>query len=312
MLKEVQEYRSRGKIKKVYIRPFAWNLRAPTHMEWTPDGRLFAVERTSGTVKDVTRGGDMNEASPVVWGLEGPSSMCALEDGRFLITEFWGGRIREISKGGDARKLPIYAENLKSPYSLALDATGRLLVTEYLCPGLGELTEISNSGHHKPVLRKVPSSGTPGFEGYTPPEAWPKNWEAYHGGCGSWGIDPRVHPELSYTFALSISGLGIILGVDAGSHDYSEVVATNAFARGLGYTGGMIAHPFNGLIYVTRPLRGDVIAVDPRESHNYTFDPPVVSGLNSASCVRFDRGGDRMFVCSSANGIIWLVEGVSS
>jgi hypothetical protein len=74
MLKEVQEVRVGGRTRRVYVRPFAWNLHAPTHMEWAPDGRLLVVERTTGKVKDVTKGGDMEEAKPFAWGLQGPSS----------------------------------------------------------------------------------------------------------------------------------------------------------------------------------------------------------------------------------------------
>jgi len=84
MLKEMQEVKVGGRTRRVYVRPFAWNLRAPTHMEWAPDGRLLVVERTAGKVKDITKGGDMEEAKPFAWGLEGPSSMCPLPDGRFF------------------------------------------------------------------------------------------------------------------------------------------------------------------------------------------------------------------------------------
>jgi len=71
MIKEVQEVRVGSRTRRVYVRPFAWNLHAPTHMEWAPDGRLLVVERTTGKVKDITKGGDMEEAKPFAWGLEG-------------------------------------------------------------------------------------------------------------------------------------------------------------------------------------------------------------------------------------------------
>ena len=73
----------------------------------------------------------------------------------------------------------------------------------------------------------------------------------------------------------------------------------------------MIAHPFDGMLYVTQPLRGEVRAVNPRESRNYRFDPPVVSGIAMASCVRFSPDGEKMFVCSPQSGAIWQVEGFS-
>ncbi len=76
MLKEVQEVKVGGRTRRVHVRPFAWNLHAPTHMEWTPDGRLLVVERTTGKVKDVTKGGDMEEAKPSPGGSRGPPA-CA-------------------------------------------------------------------------------------------------------------------------------------------------------------------------------------------------------------------------------------------
>jgi len=54
---------------------------------------------------------------------------------------------------------------------------------------------------------------------------------------------------------------------------------------------------------------GKVRAVNPRESRNYRFDPPVVAGIAMASCVRFSPNGEKMFVCSPQSGAIWQVEG---
>ena len=53
MLKEVQEAKVGGRTRRVYVRPFAWGLKNPSHMEWTPDGRLLVSEHTAGTVRDI-------------------------------------------------------------------------------------------------------------------------------------------------------------------------------------------------------------------------------------------------------------------
>ncbi len=45
MLKEVQEVKVGGRTRRVHVRPFAWNLHAPTHMEWAPNGRLLVNVR---------------------------------------------------------------------------------------------------------------------------------------------------------------------------------------------------------------------------------------------------------------------------
>ncbi len=59
MLKEVQEVKVGGRTRRVYVRPFAWGLKNPSHMEWTPDGRLLVSEHTAGTVRDITKGGTL-------------------------------------------------------------------------------------------------------------------------------------------------------------------------------------------------------------------------------------------------------------
>ena len=53
MLKDVQEVKAVGRTRRVHVRPFAWGLKNPSHMKWTPDGRLLVSEHTAGTVRDI-------------------------------------------------------------------------------------------------------------------------------------------------------------------------------------------------------------------------------------------------------------------
>ena len=76
---------------KVEVELFASNLRTPTHMEWTQDGRLLVSETTAGRVTDISRGGDFIDASPFAWGLETPASICPMPDGSIYTVEIWGG-----------------------------------------------------------------------------------------------------------------------------------------------------------------------------------------------------------------------------
>lgn len=304
MLPEVQEVHARGKTQRVFVRPFAWNLHAPTPMEWSPDGRLFVVERTTGKIKDATKGGDLADAPAVVEGLEGPSSMAVLPDGRMRVTEFWGGRIREIREGSAGRDLPVYAGELNRPYSIAVDAVGRLSVLASPDDKSSAVLIVREGGRIETLVPDLPTSEAPGFEGFAPPWSWPDRWHTYVAGCGKWEANPKLYPELPYTLAVSVGGLGLELGVPEEGGRFAEL---DVLASGLGYTGGMIAHPSNGLLYVTQPARGEVLAL--REPRNYHFDPPVVRGLPMASCIRFDERGETMFVCSPANGVIGQVEG---
>ena len=107
MLKEVQEANVGGRTRRVYVRPFAWGLKNPSHMEWTPDGRLLVSEHTAGTVRDISKGGDASEAKPLAYNLQGPAAIRPTEDGKVLVVETWGGAIADIAGGGDATKLPF-------------------------------------------------------------------------------------------------------------------------------------------------------------------------------------------------------------
>jgi glucose/arabinose dehydrogenase len=191
MLKEVQEVKVGGRTRRVYVRPFAWGLKNPSHMEWTPDGRLLVSEHTAGTVRDITKGGDASEAKP-----------------------FWID-----------------------------DAAGR------------------------------------GF---------------FYLAVGSLGQIFRINPdELPEEIT------------------YSELVAhpDALVAWGLHRLGGMRFHPSSGLLFAVQPEMGEVIAVDPAQPGNYLFQPPVVRGLRMPTCVRFSQDSEKMYVCSSADGVVWEVEG---
>ncbi len=320
VIKEVQEVKVGGRTRRVHVRPFAWNLHAPTHMEWAPDGRLLVVERTTGKVKDITKGGDMEEAKPFAWGLEGPSSMCPLPDGRLLISEFWGGRILDISSGGPASKAPVFCEGLIRPYSITsvpTEGSYRVFVVSSsekraLEDVVGQVSEISN-GKALPFLTQIPSRRSRGTEGFTPPWSWPEEWSVYASQCSkkSW---TTFLPGEKGVLILAVSSLGRIIAfpVQEGPQELPEVAKKYTIAFDLDNMGGIIGHPYNGFLYVSQPATGSVLAIDPKEVRAYSFDPPVVTNLPSPSCVRFSPDGQMMFVCSPTNGVVWKVEGVVS
>jgi len=309
MLPEVQEMHARGKTQRVFVRPFAWNLHAPTHMEWSPDGRLFVVERTTGKIKDTTKGGDLADAPAVVEGLEGPSSMAVLPDGRMLVTEFWGGRIREITEGGKADHLPILAEGLNGPYSLDYDRIGRLAVTVRETTSVGRSVEIDlNDGTYRTLVSGTPLIAPKGFFGFAPPNAFPDDYRLF-ASCNDWKKAIKA-PGLPYTFALAITDMVVLIPEERRSYTFQELATNHVLATGLGWTGGMTQHPFLDQLFITQPIQGSVMALDlHRLGRDVAFEPPQVRNLPLASCVRFDAKGEVMFVCSPANGVIWQVEG---
>ena len=123
---------------------FATNLHAPTHMEWTNDGRLLVSEHTAGQVTHITAGGDTRDAKPIATGLQGPTSILPLPDGRILVSEMWSGKISDISQGGDVTGIEAFAEGLKGPYSLS-QIGGSIFAVEHPSATTAQITECAES-----------------------------------------------------------------------------------------------------------------------------------------------------------------------
>ena len=70
-----------------------------------------------------------------------------------------------------------------------------------------------------------------------------------------------------------------------------------AIAWGLHRVGGIKLHPNNGLLYAAEPENGTIMAIDPKKPRNYRFQPSVVRGLESPTCIRFSADGNTMYVC---------------
>lgn len=291
----------------VTLELFATNLINPSHMEWTPDGRLLVSEHTAGRVKDVTDGGDMRDVEPVAVGLEGPASILPLDDGRILVSETWGGRVRDISRGGDVSKYEPFASDLSMPYSLVRRSGKRgerIFVSESFGPHHAQITMIREGGTRedfKPYIARMPS--IPGAPGLTPLKAWPGRWEEYAAaGCvKNWEVD-----SVAGHF-VAVGPLGQILDVTDGGGEYMDLIQERIVAWGLGRMGGMFFNERDERLYAVEPDYGSVVAIDPRERTNYRFEPRVVRGLNFPTCPRFADEGTTLFVCSSGDGAIWRV-----
>lgn len=292
----------------VRIELFATNLINPSHMEWTPDGRLLVSEHTAGRVKDITEGGDMRDVEPVAVGLEGPAGILPLDDGRILVSETWGGRVRDISRGGDVSEHEPFATELSMPYSLAQRSgkgDGRIFVSESFGPHHAQTTNLREGGKREdfePYILNMPSvAGSPGG---TPLESWPDRWEGFAASncIKNWQVEsPLGH-------FVAIGPLGQILDATEGGGEYMDLVKDGRLiAWGLGRMGGMFLNERDERLYAVEPEYGSVVAVDPKEPANHRFEPRVVRGLRSPSCPRFTDDGETLLVCSSADGVIWRI-----
>jgi hypothetical protein len=144
------------------------------------------------------------------------------------------------------------------------------------------------------------------LEGLTPYELWPDKWQDVAMGCSDW-ITPVSTNDGDY-LVVTCSPLSELLKIPADGGDYFELADRgNILATGLGWSGGLIQHPKNGKVYVTQPKEGTIMAIDPNEQRDYRFEPPVVKGINTPSCVRFNSQGDEMYICSMPTGSVWKV-----
>ena len=286
----------------------AVNLINPSHMEWTLDGRLLVSQSTAGSVIDITNGGDMQNATPYAVGLQGPASILPRENGEILVTEMWGGAVKDISQGGNVRNSPPWIDGLSGPYSLLetkKETRRRILVTESYNGRDSWLSEITRRRKRAtPVVANIPSK--PGYVGLTPLESWPHEWQKFaNGGCKINWLGDDIEGEHSY---LAVSELGQVMDITDVEGNYMDLIKDKrAIAWGLEQVGAIKHHPSNGLLYITQPSSGDVVALNPSRPQNYHFHPPVVKGLKYPTCVRFSDDGETMFVCDQADSVVWKI-----
>ena len=309
MLKEVQEHKTRGRIKKVHLRPHAWNLHAPTHMEWSSDGRLYVSEHTSGTIRDITRGGDASRSRPVARGLEGPAAVKPRQDGTLLVTETWGDRLSIVGPNG---KRETIVEDLQAPYALGIvdpERENEVIVSESESLHLTRILLIDLSKNQRRIiLDKIPARhGEPGL---ARPGDWP-DWERHAAaGCVKNWIDP-LHPRYIH---VAVGAMGQIIRVpkakleNATPVSYADFISQAVEAvvvKGASVLGGIYYHEPDDHLYWLHPLAGELMAAPAEGCLNVHFTPPLLRGLRGPTCVRPGLKPGTFFVCSSADGVVW-------
>ncbi|MCF2237760.1 hypothetical protein KVP04_01265 [Halobacterium salinarum] len=296
------------------IEVHAKNVQNPSHMEWTDKGRLIVSSHSSGSVFDVTDGGDMSDATPFAEGLGGPASILPLDADRLLISESQNGQVMNIAGGGKYSDKDPFASGLSRPYSLGrtVDQDGNLrVVATEKRPTIGGsleafVTDITGGGEdHDTLVSGIPTHASP--TGPKPDGAdwdWDKPREAgFTPDCNSWA---SFDVDTDRLF-LSISPLGEIMEIsDAEGTTYQDLIHDKGrvIARGLNHTGGLKYNSHDGLLYGVEPYVGSIFAVDPEDSSLEA--QRVVSGLDKPGCLRFGPENE-MYVCGRGQNVIFEI-----
>lgn len=293
-------------LAKGKVEVFATNLQTPSHMEWTSEGRLLVSETSAGRVTDITDGGKITEKNIVTDELEGPSSIVPLEDGRIYICETFSDRITNIGKNSDNTDLNF--EGFIRPYSIVF-SENHLEVVVRESNFSNKVTKINlKTGEAKDKLTHIPALPLPGLEGLLPMEQFnedfEQNWSMYSG-CSGWKAT-MLSPEGEKYSVSSSSIMGtIVFDPDIPTPFLDLVDMVEPIATGLDLMGGMIQNKDNFKLYVTQPKKGTVMEIDPFDSKDYRFTPPVIQGLNFPTCIRFSPDNKEAYVCSAPTGTIW-------
>lgn len=256
----------------------------------------------------------MRDEDPIAHGLSGPASIAPLADGRLLVNESWKDQVTDITEGGDCSKAEPFATNVDHAYSVVpIDMGGeerifvmhnndrgdRSWVTE-VTDG-GEITEDDRLVTDVPAKESSGSVGRPGVHPYH------EHWEGDYTGCSEWCL--QYEGNLCY----ATGALGQLVEVPEDVIDSDETPTHmemlergNLIARGLNYSGGGRYNPNDGLIYMSEPPNGSIVAIDPHDPGNYKFEPRVIQGLGYPSCIRFGPDNEA-YVCDRTSDVVWKI-----
>lgn len=301
------------------IELFAWGVHNPSHMEWTPDGRLLLSDVTAGRVFDITDGGDLSEKAPVAEGLAGPTALVPVDD-MVLVVESIAGRISNIANG----RRETFASGINFPYSAALyekDGRRQILASEVVSEFRAQYLDITSGGERASFdvfISDIPRRRVQLFAGKHPTGHVDGNGQALPGnsnpgvlmnGCNTW-LTRLVFGDGSVHLGMKVGALGAFMRIpDAGGSAFDLLEdRANVLASGLDPVGsGCIQHPTSRRVYVTQPLTGEIRAFDLDAPGYLGFEPPVVSGINQPTCVRFSPDGRFMYACGQGDGVVWRI-----
>jgi hypothetical protein len=128
------------------VSTFATGLVTPSGLLMTADGRLLVAEFSSGTVADITAGGDFTGAPRFARGIEsaGPVGLAQLADGRIFVSENSHGEVYDNTSGGSIGPARLFAMGLGAVGDLETAAGGAALLASPV--GAGTIYSISSTG----------------------------------------------------------------------------------------------------------------------------------------------------------------------
>lgn len=107
-------------------------------------GALMVSEYDTGSIVDVSGGGNFAGTPRFATGLSGPTGLCFGPEGALYVAEFESGEVTVASFGGDLSSALPFATGLGGPMALHCDSESILVVEA--TDGSGEVTDITAGG----------------------------------------------------------------------------------------------------------------------------------------------------------------------
>lgn len=283
---------------KTVVKPFAWGLQFPTHLEWVDDGdRLLASTPGAGMIFDITRGGDFARAKPFCSYLKAPGGIVQLDDGRILASDRLTEYVYDITSGDKATP-KVFASGLTFPYGL-VKFNEMLFVTEDNVSGFeSRLANISRGGRLSAA--SIHAHGLPiGRTEYMGRESQIMRNGSWSG-TGTFGRLLLANGHLGKLFDVTKKF----------SFKPNGKKPVEAFAWGFGSPLGMHSNPKNGHLYVADTTRAVIYEVT-EKGGDFSFAPAFATGFVEPSCIRWNATGSTAFVCDKRAGIVFKIDVVS-
>jgi autotransporter-associated beta strand protein len=123
------------------VSTFATGIAGPTGIIRTAAGKLLVASFSTGSVFDITAGGDFSSATAFATGLSGPRNFLQIPSSAILVAEQTSGEVTDVAAGGNLAGATPFAFGLSSIADLVRTSSGQIFVCKFGgAPGIFNIT----------------------------------------------------------------------------------------------------------------------------------------------------------------------------